>query len=182
MNQRISIVCASESSCLETISLRGALEYFGYIPLVHWLGNSKQLKDVLEGKIQLEEIILLSCHGCEKGFYAYENKLLSLDDVSVKLKNKTVLSTGCVTGKEHFAQSFLRGGVRYYIAPPDYPEGNSSMIFSLMFLWKLQLNGDVLSAWREASAILTDPNDHFRFYQRRGKRMLVDGNRETPLA
>lgn len=156
------------------------LEYLGYTPIVHWLGSDAQFRSILEGKSELEGLVLLSCHGTDEGFYAYENKLLKVADISVNMKDKTVLSLGCVTGKEHFAKAFLNGDAKAYIAPPGYPEGNSSMIFAVTFLWKLQIHGNVTRAWKEASALLKNEDDHFRCYQRSGKKMLADDNEEIP--
>ncbi len=160
--KKISIVCLNENSTLETVALRGALEYFGYTPSVHLLGSTEQFKEIVSGKVTLDPIVVLSCHGAKEGFYGTDNILIPLKDLTIQLKDKIVLSLGCVTGSEDFAKAFLAGGVSAYIAPPSYPEGNSSLIFALAFLWKLQLTDNSLQSWKDASVLLTDKDDQFK--------------------
>lgn len=161
---KISIICLNENSTLETIALRGALEYFGYVPNVHWLGSIDQFKEIVSGKVELADVVVFSAHGCEEGFYGTDNAVIALKDMKIQLKDKIVLSLGCVTGSQPFATEFVKGGVAFYIAPPSYPEGNSSLIFALAFLWKLQLTNNARLSWKEASVLLTDEDDKFKIF------------------
>lgn len=176
--KNISIICLNENSTLETIALRGALEYFGYTPTVHWLGSISQFQELVSGKVPLDDLIVFSAHGCDEGFYGTDNAVALLSDLKINLKDKTVLSLGCVTGKEHFAQAFMKGGVKNYIAPVSYPEGNSSLIFALTFLWKLQINEDVLQSWQSGQDLLIDKADAFQCYQKTTTGILVNGSQE----
>lgn len=162
--KQVSIICVNENSTLETIALRGALEYFGYTPTVHWLGSIDHFKEIVSGKVALNPIVILSCHGSEEGFYGTDNATIPLNDLDISLKDKIVLSLGCVTGSEKFGKAFLRGGSSVYIAPPSYPEGNSSLVFAIIFLWKLQLMADAKKSWKDASALLTEKDDQFKYY------------------
>ncbi len=177
----ISIVCANESSTLETVALRGVLEYFGYVPEVHWAGSTEQFKQLLLGNTKLAETVVLACHGCEKGFYGNENALIPLEQIRINLPAKTLLSLGCVTGTELFAKAFISGGIEYYIAPPSYPEGSSALILATIFLWKLHGGAEPAVAWEGASAILADSDDHFRIYRKIENGILVDNSREIHL-
>ena len=178
MSHEVAIVCVSETSTLESVALRGMLEYFGYTPFVHWIGSVEQFKDVLAGKMDLPEMIVLSCHGTEQGFYGTDNVVIPLEDIAVRLPGKNVLSLGCVTGLEPFAKKFISGGANRYIAPSCYPEGNSSLMFATMFFWKFQLTKDAEQSWKEASSILTDTEDAFHLYRKIKSGMSVDGIRE----
>jgi len=177
----LSIICASEHSTFETVAVRGASEYLGYSATVHWIGSIAQFKDLLAGKEDLSKLVLLSSHGCEKGFHGTDNVVIPLNELKVNLSGKTVLSLGCATGMENFARLFISGGVEYYIAPKSYPEGNSSLIFALTFLWQLLEKKDVVQAWEKASTLLADEDDHFCLYQKTKNGMSVDGSREIPL-
>jgi len=176
--KNISIICANENSTFETIALRSALEYFGYVPTVHWIGSVEQFTELITGKTSLAELVVLSCHGTAEGFHGTDNVVIPLNKLTVNLPDATVLSLGCATGTEAFAKVFINGGVKNYIAPPSYPEGNSALMFALMFLWQLHEKGDLTKAWKEAVAILKDSDDQFHFYQKSKNKILVDGSRE----
>lgn len=176
--KNISIICANENSTFETVALRSALEYFGYVPSVHWVGSVDQFKELLVGKTPLAELVVLSCHGTAEGFHGTDNVVIPFDKLTVNLPDTTVLSLGCATGNEAFAKTFIKGGVKNYIAPPSYPEGNSALMFALMFLWQFHEKGDLSKAWQAACAILKDSDDQFHFYQKSKDKILVDGSRE----
>ena len=178
--KELSIICASEHSTFEAIAIRGASEYLGYLATVHWLGSIEQFKDLLVGKESLSKLVLLSSHGSKEGFHVTDNIVIPLDELKVNLSGKTVLSLGCATGMENFARLFISGGAEYYIAPKSYPEGNSSLIFALTFLWQLLKKKDVAQAWKKSSTLL-DKNDHFCLYQQTKNGILVDDSREIPL-
>ena len=181
MHKAVSIICASETSTLETVALRGVLEYFGYTSSVHWVGSVEQFKDILAGKTKLSAMVVLSCHGTKKGFLGTDNTVIPLQDIPVRLAGKKILSLGCVTGMQQFAKKFISGGVKQYIAPPAYPEGNSALMFASMFFWQLQRTKNTTKSWQEASAILKDTEDRFHSYQKIKNGMSVDGDREIPL-
>jgi len=176
--KNISIICANENSTFETVALRSALEYFGYVPSVHWVGSVEQFKELLAGKTLLAEFVVLSCHGTAEGFHGTDNVVIPLNKLIVDLPNTTVLSLGCATGTEAFAKVFINGGVKNYIAPPSYPEGNSALMFALMFLWQIHEKGDVTKAWQEGTTILKDSEDRFHLYQKSKNKILVDGSQE----
>ena len=177
--KNISIICANENSTFETVALRSALEYFGYVSSVYWVGSVEQFKELLVNKTPLAELVVLSCHGTAEGFHSTDNVVIPLNKLIVNLPNKTILSLGCATGTEAFAKVFINGGVKNYIAPPSYPEGNSALMFALMFLWQFHEKDDLTKAWQEAAAILKDSEDQFNFYQKSKNKILVDGSREV---
>lgn len=177
----LSIICASENSTFETVAVRGASEYLGYLTTVHWLGSIDQFKDLLAGKQPLSDLILLSSHGCEGGFHGTDNAVIPITSIKIDLSEKTVLSFGCATGMENFARAFISGGVKNYIAPESYPEGNSSLVFALTFLWQILEKKNVVQAWKKASTLLTDKDDHFCLYQKTPSGMLVNDNREIQM-
>ena len=179
--KNISIICANEHSALETVALRGALEYLGYTVTAHWVGSVDQFKQLLTGQIPLAETVLLSCHGYEEGFYGTDNVKIPLNELNINLPGATVLSLGCSTGTEAHARAFMKGRANNYLAPPSDPEGNSALMFALMFFWQLNEGRDIVKSRTKASAILKNPDDRFHLYENKKGKMLVDGSREIPL-
>ncbi len=180
--KNISIICVNEHAALETVALRGVLEYIGYVPSVHWVGSVCQFTSLLtEGKKRLSDWIVLSAHGCKEGFYGTGNEVVPLKGLTIKLPKAHVLSLGCMTGSEPFAKAFLKGGVENYIAPSSYPEGNSALIFALLLLWRIHEGNDVTSAWKQASSLLMDADDRFHLFQKTKSGMSVDGRKGTLL-
>ncbi|MFH1444594.1 MAG: hypothetical protein ABIG34_04380 [Candidatus Peregrinibacteria bacterium] len=178
----ISIICVNENAALETVALRGVLEYLGYVPSIHWVGSVQQFKTLLnDGKKHLSEWIVLSAHGCKEGFYGTGNEVVSLKELTIKLPKARVLSLGCMTGTEPFAKAFLNGGADCYIAPPSSPEGNSALMFALLLLWQVHEGKDVTFAWKQASMLLADKDDRFRLFRKVKNGMSVDGKRDIPL-
>lgn len=180
--KNISIICVNEHAALETVALRGVLEYIGYVPSIHWVGSIRQLKSLLaDGKKQLSDWVVLSAHGCKQGFYGTDNAIVPLKELTIRLPRAHVLSLGCMTGTEPFAKAFLNGGAACYIAPPSYPEGNSALMFALLLLWRIHEGNDVTSAWKQASSLLTNVDDRFHLFQKTKSGMSVDGKKGIPL-
>ncbi|MFH0770337.1 MAG: hypothetical protein V1926_03075 [Candidatus Peregrinibacteria bacterium] len=177
----ISIICVNENAALETVALRGVLEYIGYVPSIHWVGSVHQFKTLLnDNRKHFAEWIVLSAHGCKEGFYGTGNEVVPLKELAIKLPQAHVLSLGCMTGAEAFAQAFLNGGADYYIAPPSSPEGNSALMFALLLLWQIHEGKDTLAAWKQASSMLANKDDRFRLFRKAKNGMSVDGKQGTP--
>src|SRR3989344_6517547 len=120
--KNISLICLEERSTLETVALRGALEYLGYIVSTHFVGSKKIFLELLSGKISISDNVILSSHGYKKGFLLSNEKVIKPDEFKkqIKWKDKNVLSLGCCTGTKEFRDVFINGGVKTYIASDDY--------------------------------------------------------------
>ncbi len=144
----IAIVAIGDSG--EALLLRAILESLGAAVLLHLPGTPADVLKCLDQGLAAPEYIILSGHGDETGFVLGE----FVEDIDtsalvkgslpaanltnrVNLPGKVVLSTACLTGNEAFAQAFLSGGVRAYIAPAEYPDGAAIPLFVHGFFYHL---------------------------------------------
>lgn len=138
---------------MEAFAMRSTLEYFGARVTVHWIGRPNDLIDVLSGE-ELDErcdYLILAFHGdegrlCmpELGEEVYEpdeprGEFFDFHDVKryANLKNIKVIASGCTLGEEKLANAFLECGCHSYIAPDDYIDGNSSLMFVIRFMYEM---------------------------------------------
>ncbi len=164
-NNNISLVCLEEGSALESVALRGALEYLGYIVSIHWIGSKELFLKLLSGKITTDETVIISGHGYKNGFLLSGEKIIKPEEFKkqVNWKNKNVISLGCCTGTKEFADVFIKGGVKIYIAPDDYPDGNATLVFAI-YLFFLIKKGDSLSVALKKAKQLDEDLDSFKLY------------------
>lgn len=149
-SNNITIICADEASALETIAFRGALEYLGFTVSVHWIGNKKDFLDLIQGKSDTDDLIVIASHGEKGKFFMPTDESVPFSELNVNLPNKIVLSVGCDTGGAK--DEFIKGKCNAYIAPTDYPEGNDAMMFVIKFFWMLAQEKTVKQAFESSSA------------------------------
>lgn len=158
-----------EWSGLESTALRGALEYFGYRVDTHWIGSRKEFIEVLKGKIPTADTIVISGHGDEdEGMHTCpdEKPLRPQELVEVaKLNGKTVVSLGCSTGTEEFAQAFLKAGCTCYVAPTGYPFGNSALLFAIHIFYAMAQKKKTLTEAVEEAKEYDAESADFRLWQ-----------------
>lgn len=138
---------------IEAFAMRSTLEYFGARVTVHWVGRPNDLTDVLSGE-ELDkrcDYLILVFHGDEGRLCmpeldeeVYEpdeprGEFFDFHDVKryTNLKNIKVIATGCTLGEENLAKAFLECGCHSYIAPDDYIDGNSSLMFVIRFMYEI---------------------------------------------
>ncbi|WP_184705039.1 hypothetical protein [Rhizobium lusitanum] len=144
----VAIVAIGDSG--EALLLRAVLESLGAVVLLHLPGTPDDVLKCLDQGADAPEYIILSGHGDETGFVLGEfveeidtsalvkGSLPPANLMSrINLPGKVVLSTACLTGNEAFAQAFLSGGVRAYIAPAEYPDGAAIPLFVHGFFYHL---------------------------------------------
>ncbi len=164
MKQPVILIAALEGGDTEAAALRSALEYFGAFVAVKWIGRPRDFMDVLSGKLPVvPDYVVISGHGDEDGFIM--NKLgeavyepdeprgsFTPEEVEKHLKIKSiVLSTCCATGGGAMSDIFRKAGCTY-IAPADYVDGNSALMFALRFFYEvLQNKASIESAFEAAS-------------------------------
>lgn len=166
-SKRISLICLEERSTLETVALRGALEYMDYIVSVHWVGSEKRFTELLSDKTLTDKNIILSGHGYEDGFLLSDNKIVKpgVFKDHIAWPGKNVLSLGCKTGTEEFIDAFKNGEVETFIAPKEYPDASTSLVFVIHFFLLLKKGGDIRAAF-EGSKELDKELDSFTLYER----------------
>ncbi len=167
-NKTIEIINIEDD--LESLAVRSTLEYLGFNVNLHFIAKSSDLVNLLNGSKHLSPNILIMCHGTDHGIILPEltneiakdqpyNQILTPDNLSdfLKLNQSIVVNTGCSTGTQAFAQTFLNNGAQVYIAPNDYPEGSSSLLFVINFYYFLSIkNKSPQESTKLASLIDTD--------------------------
>ena len=137
-------------------ALRAMLEIYNYRVTTHWIGSRTELVMLLDGSLPLEdEFVILACHGDEQGIVVPGEPHLTAQDVAerAKLQDKTVLSLGCKTGAPDFRQAFQRAGTDAYVAPSDYPDGNTALVFAAVFCYELSKGTNVAEAIQKAASV-----------------------------
>jgi hypothetical protein len=135
---------------LEAIAIRSVLESFAIEVRCRFIGNVKELVSILGGQEQLHEIVVISCHGDERGIILPElyaelekempsRRILTASNLAefLKLQDQIVINTGCCLGKNNFAKSFVEGGALAYIGLETEVEGNAVMFFVISFFYFL---------------------------------------------
>lgn len=165
-SDNISLICLEERSTLESVALRGALEYLGYIVSTHWVGSKESFLRLLSGEVHIDNTVIISGHGYKKGFLLSDEKIIKPEElkVQIKWKGKNVISLGCCTGTKEFADAFIKGGVKTYLAPDDYPDGNATLTFAI-YLFFLLKKGDILSAALEKARQVDKELESFKLYE-----------------
>ena len=135
-------------------ALRATLEVYNYRVTTHWVGSRKELTMLLDGSLPLEdELIILACHGDEQGIVIPGEPQLGSQELGsiAKLQDKTVLSLGCMTGTPAFRDAFVKAGARAYVAPTDYPDASSALVFAAVFCYELSKGTSVSEATKKAA-------------------------------
>ena len=158
-----------EWSGLESTALRGMLEYFGYRVDMHWVGSRKEFVEILKGNILTNDLMILSCHGYdgEGMFTCPDERPMQPEEIAktAKLKGKTVLSLGCHTGTDDFANAFLKAGCAAYVAPEGAPFGNTALLFAVHACYELYNKESLKQAVHRAASFNAD-SALFRLWQK----------------
>lgn len=163
--RKVLIVCIGNTGN-EAEAIRQTLEHFGCAVLVKYVGRPQDFIDVLRGELPFEaDDIIISCHGeggkilmpeLGENVYMAEEPQGNFGVVEIekycRLKDKLIISTGCTTGDNRIARGFAKENC--YIAPDDYVEGNSALMFVLSFFYALLQNEkSIEDAFQVAGAI-----------------------------
>ncbi len=147
----VTIVGIGDS--LETTAIRSLLEGYNYRVNTHWIGSKKELINILNGEISTDKLLVLSCHGVEAGITIPNEPPLGPQEIEsvARLRDKVIISTGCLTGTSAYSQAFKQAGVASYIAPDDYPEGKATLLFISNFFYLLSSGQSTEQAVRKAA-------------------------------
>ena len=161
-----ALILNCEGAALENIAIRSVLEYFGYIVILCNIGRPQDYFDIFSGKQNFNyDYLIIGCHGDdgkiivpvlgENVYYPNEcRNNIGYEELqgSVKIKDKTVICTGCTTGAGELYKEFNRNN-NTFVAPTDYIEGSSSLLFIVNLFYHLSNGLSFKDSFAIASAI-----------------------------
>ena len=149
----MKILIIEVDSALEAIALRAAAEFWCADVSVIWVGNSAQIVDALSNAAAFDLVIICS-HGDHRGLllpdladelkpnYPFADVINAAAFASfVNLNGGTVLNTACAMGTAELADAFLSNGANAYVAAPDYPDADITLLYALTFVFNLGASG-----------------------------------------
>lgn len=150
----------------EIEALRSTLEYFDYRVDTHLIGSKLEILKIMRGEIFTFDTIIISCHGDELGILMDFEPQLTYSEIeqNCKWEGKTIISTGCLTGTRHIAEAYISNGVVNYIAPTDYINGNSCLMFLYHLFYNLNNQTPLEIAVEKAKSFDTETNYYKLFY------------------
>jgi hypothetical protein len=150
----------------EAEALRSTLEYYNYRVDTHWIGSKKELRMILSGEIKSHGIIVISCHGSSDGILVDGEPPLTAKDILMNsdLENKTILSTGCQTGKYDISKAIIDRGASAYIAPIADIDGDASLLFINHFFYFMNEEESIRQAYQKAHSF-DDKSRTFKIYE-----------------
>lgn len=176
-NRIVDLIVIDEA--LEALALRAILESFGVEVRCRFVGNANILVTLLGRENQLQDLVILSCHGKKEGMLLpdlaprLEAQMPYQKIVTAKhflefleLNGQIVMTTGCCLGQRKFADSFLQRGAAAYIGTEEYVDGASTALFMTSFLYYFTYKGQSLEeAFKKAKA-QDQETALFRLHQR----------------
>lgn len=151
---------------LESFAIRSVLEYFGCIVTIYNIGRPQDYFDIFSGKQNFNyDYLIIGCHGDdgkiivpilgENVYYPNEcRNNIGYEELRglVKIKDKTVICTGCTTGAGELYKEFNRHN-NTFVAPTDYIEGNGSLLFIVNLFYHLSKGSNFKDSFAQASSI-----------------------------
>lgn len=102
---------------------------------------------------------------------------------SVKIKDKTVICTGCTTGAGDLCKAFNRNN-NIFVAPADYIEGNSSLLFIVSLFYHLSNGSSFKDSFAGANSIDSETQLYnfysWYFYYKDGKFRFTSSGGVSP--
>jgi hypothetical protein len=171
MHSRIEIIDIGASS--EALLLRSILESLGARVGLIQAGSPSAF---LSGLGASADYILVCGHGESGGFVmgdfastvdttALVNGLMPAAAIAkLEIAAPSVVSTGCETGHQHFAEAFRQAGALHYMAPRESPEGSVIPLILHSYFYSVLVSGlDSKTALASAQSRFS-PEDHFTSY------------------
>lgn len=151
---------------VENYAIRNVLENFGYLVTIYPIGRPQHYFAVFGEKEKLDyDYLIIGCHGDngkiivpvlgEDIYYPDECRdnlgFLELES-KVTIRNKIVICTGCTTGSGTLYKAFVDHN-NTFIAPNDYIEGKSDLLFVVNLFYYLSNDISLDDAYSLASKI-----------------------------
>jgi len=163
MNKTVAIISIEGNSGDE---LRRVLEYYGFIVVMHYTGRPQHFIELLQGKMITKfDFIIIDCHGDDgkiimpelgEDIYFQDEPRgnFGADEISKYLtwKDTCIIINGCSTGTDGMAKAFVKNN-NIFLAPNDYIEGNSDLVFGVLFFYHLTHGFEIESAYKKASSL-----------------------------
>jgi len=136
----------------EAEAIRSTLEYFNYRVDTHWIGSKNELKLIFSGGIKTNDILIICCHGSQDGFIIDGEPSFTVNEINdvSKLLDKIILSNGCLTGRQEISEAIIDCGASAYIAPTDYIDGNTSLLFINHLFYFLSKGDSLKEAYQKS--------------------------------
>lgn len=146
-------IVATEAA--EANAIRAVLEYIGYRIDTILVGSRAEFMKILSGEVLTESIIILVVHGIKEGIHMENENPITPSDITAiaKLADKLIVNLGCDTGRDEYRKAFANSGVKNYIAPNGYPDGNSALMFVIRLFYELKKGTSVIDATTEAASL-----------------------------
>ncbi len=162
------------NATLEDMAIRNVLEHFGYVVTMVHIGRPQDYIDIFSEKESYDfDYLIIGCHGDngkimvpilgESVYYPDECRgNLGFEELygKVMIKNKIIISTGCTTGSGELYKVFTDNN-NAFIAPIDYIEGNSDLMFVMQLFYHLS-NGKSLE---DSVALARQTDDETGLYK-----------------
>ena len=146
--------------------LRCVLEYYGYLVVMHYTGRPQRFIELLQGKMITKfDFIIIDCHGDDGDIIMQElhesiyfpdepRGNFGINEINKYLswKDTCIINIGCSTGVEKMAKAFVKNN-NIYIAPNDDIEGDSDLVFVVLFFYYLTRGFDIETAYKKASSL-----------------------------
>ncbi len=160
------LILNGKSTYTENYAIRDMLENFGFIVTMFNVGRPQDYFDIMSQKIKFDyDYLIIGCHGEEGKIIVpvldddiyYKNECRSnigydeLND-NVSINNKVIVCTGCTTGSGNLCKSFTKNN-NAFIAPYDYIDGKSSLLFVINFFYYLSNNCSIQDSYNFANKI-----------------------------
>lgn len=173
----ITLHIVEVGSGLEAQAIRAVAEAWGASVGVTWVGNSRQIVDVLS-KQPSDSILILSGHGDRRGLllpelaeevrshYPYHGVIRPEDFAQfVHLASNIIINTSCWGGVPSLADVFLQRGAQYYIGPINAIEADAALMYTLEFLYTYLHNEYHVQRAHQVASHHTDDRHLFTLYR-----------------
>jgi len=160
-----------DNSFGEAIAIRSTLEALNFRTIWIQVGRPNDFIGVLSRSLLYKDIdtIVICTHGKESRFimpvlgkdiYKEGEPKDDFGTTEIRkygdLKKITVISTGCTLGRESMGIAFIDIGAEAYIAPEDYIDATSCLIFVQNYFYYISRSFNTLMAFSQASNIDTE--------------------------
>lgn len=156
LGDRVGIVC-DHSMVEQANALRATLEAWQLRVDLHRLVQHWQAEQFFQKQMAEYDYVIICCHGTDRPKLRIKFEVivpkkenpelgdmvdfeLTPENISTKLNGfrGVLVSMACESGSEPLGKAFLKAGCKAYLAPGDYSDDSSGMMFVMSFFYFLQ--------------------------------------------